>query len=229
MDDLNCKSVRQALWGFPAYSRQDADGPGIASHLSACRDCEMHYGEVRSLRTGLQHLPVRPAPPLLTTRLQVLASRERARQITRRDLRTWLVDRISRIRLSFDNLLKPFAVPAAGGILASFLCFGIIVDTLHYVPDWQEDLPIGFTSEVRIDELSPFCFKGRDVMFLLSIDASGHVTDYSMMPGNTHPTSEELQEVGTLVLYSTFTPAMRLGRPIASKRMFFISHSSVKG
>jgi hypothetical protein len=229
MDDLNCKSVRQALWSFPAYSRQDGDRPGIASHLSACRDCEMHYGEVRSLRAGLQHLPVRPAPPLLTTRLQVLASRERARQITHRDFRSRLIDRISRIRLSFDNLLKPLAVPAAGGLLASFLCFGIIVDTLHYAPDWREDLPIGFSSEIAIDELSPFCFKGRDVMVQLSVDSSGHVTDYSMLPGNSQPSSEELQEIGNLVLYSTFTPAMRLGRPVAGKRLFSIRHIDVKG
>jgi hypothetical protein len=229
MDDLNCKSVRQALWGFPAHSRQDGDRSVIASHLSACRDCEEHYGEVRSLRAGLQHLPVRPAPPLLTTRLHVMASRERARQITRRDFGTWLADRISRVRLSFDNMLKPFAVPAAGGLLASFLCFGIIVDSLHYVPDWQEDLPIGFSSEIGIGELSPFCFKGRDVMVQLSVDSAGHVTDYSMQPGNAHPSAEELQEIGNLVLYSTFTPAMRLGRPISSKRMFYIGHISVKG
>jgi hypothetical protein len=166
---------------------------------------------------------------MLTTRLHVLASRERARQITRRDFRTWLTERISRIRLSFDNLLKPLAVPAAGGLLCSFLCFGVIVDNLHYVPDWQVDMPIGFTSEVGIDEISPFCAKGQDVMFELSVDSSGHVTDFSMFPGNAHPSSDELQEVGNLVLYSTFTPAMRLGRPIASKRMFSIRHISVKG
>jgi hypothetical protein len=229
MDDLNCKSVRQALWSFTAHPRQDADRPGIASHLRVCRECELYYGELRSLRAGLQQLPVRPVPPLLTTRLQVLASRERARLIARRDFRTWLVDRMSRIRLSFDNLLKPFAVPAAGGILASVLCFGIIVDTLHYRPDWQEDLPIGFSSEIAIDELSPFSVKGRDVMVQLDVDSSGHVTDYSMLPGNTHPSPEELQEVGNLVLYSTFTPAMRFGRPIASKRMFYIWHIDVKG
>jgi hypothetical protein len=228
MDDLNCKSVRQALWGFPAHSGEDAERPGIVMHLSVCRDCEQHYGEVRSLRAGLQHLPVRHAPPLLNTQLRVLASRERARQITRRDLKSWLTDRISRAHLFFDNLLKPFAVPAAGGLLASFLCFGIIVDTLHYVPDWQEDLPIGFSSEVTIGEWSPFCFKGKDVMVQLTVDSEGQVTDYSM-PHNNHPSSEELQEVGNLVLYSTFTPAMRLGRPISSKRLFYISHINVKG
>jgi hypothetical protein len=227
MDELNCKIVRQALWGLSAQPESGLGG-GIASHLSACRDCEQHYGDVRALRAGLKNLPVRHAPSLLTTRLQVLASRERARQITHRDFRTWFTDRLSRAHLFFDNLLKPLAVPAAGGILASFLCFGVIVDTLHYVPDWQEDIPIGFSSEVAIGDLSPFCFNGQDVMVQLTVDSAGNVTDYSM-PQNNHPSSEELQEIGNLVLYSTFTPAMRLGRPISSKRMFSISHINVRG
>src|SRR5437879_4109844 len=132
MDELNCKIVRQSLWGYPA--RPETGGPGdwITSHLSVCRDCDQHFGDVKALRAGLKNLPVRHAPSMLTIRLQVLASRERARNITHRDFGTWLTYRISRARLFFDNLLKPFAVPAAGGILASFLCFGIIVDNLHY-------------------------------------------------------------------------------------------------
>src|SRR4051812_34937973 len=118
MDDLNCKTVRQSLWGFRAEP-ETADfqtkgfGDGITSHLSVCRDCEQHLGDVKALRAGLRNLPVRHAPSLLTIRLQVLASRERARTITRRNFRSWLTYRISRVRLFFDNLLKPFAVPAA--------------------------------------------------------------------------------------------------------------------
>ena len=102
------------------------------------------------------------------------------------------------------------------------------MDNLHYAPDWQEDLPIGFTSEIGIDELSPFCFNGKDVMVQLSVDSTGQVTDYSM-PHEVNPSSEELQEIGNLVLFSTFKPAMRLGRPISSKRLFYIRHISVKG
>ena len=233
MDELNCKIVRQALWSLPEQPAPEMPGSrippgGIASHLSVCRDCDQHYGDAQSLHAGLKNLPVRHAPSLLTTRLRVIASRERARQITHRDFGSWLAHHASRARLFFDNLLKPFAVPAAGGILASFLCFGIIVDTLHYVPDWREDLPIGFSSEIAIGELSPFCFTGQDVMVQLTVDSDGNVTDYSM-PQNSHPSSEELQEIGNLVLYSTFTPAMRLGRPISSKRLFYIGHISVRG
>src|SRR5689334_12865386 len=103
-DELNCKSVRRALWDYMAGSRgatgpagnQPAElggGPGpreIALHLEDCRDCQLHGADIRSLRSGLKHLPLMHVPPILTTRLQILASRERARALARRDLDTIL-------------------------------------------------------------------------------------------------------------------------------------------
>ena len=227
MDDLSCKTVRESLWSFTAH-RSGGDRQDIALHLKVCRDCESHYGEVKSLRTGLKHLPVRPVPALLKTQLSVLASRERVRRINRLNFSVWAKNQASRAKLFFDNLLKPLAVPAAGGLLASFLCFGVIVDTLHYVPDWQDDIPLNFSSEIAIDELSPFSVKGKDLMVQLTIDSQGNVTDYSL-PHTNNPSSEELQQIGNLVLFSTFTPAMRLGRPISSKRYIYLGHIRVKG
>ena len=46
-----------------------------------------------------------------------------------------------RAALFIDNLLKPVAVPAAGGLLASFFCFFLIVDTLHLTPTVADDVP----------------------------------------------------------------------------------------
>jgi len=227
MDQLNCSTVRGSLWDYMAGALADGERRSIAMHLSVCRECEAHQGEVRSVRTGLRHLPVKRVPPVLGTKLQVLASRERSRQLVRRDFKSWATEQASRAKLFFDNLLKPFAVPAAGGILASFLCFGVIVDTLHVVPDWQDDIPLGLFTEIRIDELSPFCFNGRDVMVQLTVDSTGRVTDYDLPQGKGSP--EDLQEIGNLVFYSTFSPATRFGRPVSSKRYFFIRHISIKG
>ena len=234
MDELNCKSVRRFLWDYMAGS-MGADEPAgnlnpqeIGLHLNACRDCQFHGAEVRSVRSGLKHLPLLHVPPILTTRLQILASRERARLWARRDLDAFMHEVGSLARLFFDNLLKPFAVPAAGGILASFLCFGVIVDTLHVVPDWQNDIPLGLFTEVMIDEPSPFSFNGRDVMVQLTVDSGGQVTDYAL-PQERNPLPDELQEIGNLVRFTSFTPAKRFGQPISSKRLFLIRHISIKG
>ena len=103
----------------------------------------LHRAEVRSLRTGLKSLPEKSVSSLLSTRLKVIASRERSRLLLRRDLAARLDDLRSSAKLVFDNLLRPLAVPAAGGILASFFCFAMIVDTLHFHPEWQPDIPCG--------------------------------------------------------------------------------------
>ena len=63
--------------------------------------------------------------------------------LLQRDLAARMSELRSRAKLLFDNLLKPIAFPAAGGMLASLFCFVAIVDTLHYHPEWQPDMPVG--------------------------------------------------------------------------------------
>jgi len=228
MDDLNCKAVRGSLWDYTSGIIEEEERELIDRHLDQCRECVLHRGEVRSLHSGLRHLPSLNVPSMLHTRLQVLASRDRSRRLVRRDFASWFGELKACFRLFFDNLLRPFAVPAAGGILASSLCFGLVVDTLHIPIDWQNDLPLGISTEVAIDELTPFSRNGRDVVVTLSVDAQGHVTDYEL-PQAAHASSDELQQIGNLVLYSTFSPAVRMGRRVASKRSFYIGHISIKG
>ena len=228
IEDFSCKSVRRSMWDYVAGLLDEVDSHGVRYHLRGCRDCDLHRVEVRSMRCGLRHLPGAQIPSMLGTRLRVIASREHSRQMRRRDFHTRLTEFRARVRLSFDNMLKPFAVPAAGGILASFLCFGVIIGNLYVAPDWENDLPIGISTDVSIDELSPFDCGRKDVLVRLSVDSEGHVTDYELQ-SEEHASPEEMQEIGNLVLYSTFNPAVRLGRRVSSKRLFYMSHISVRG
>src|ERR1700692_1650422 len=86
MEETNCKSVRSALWDHAGGTLEKDDRVAVGTHLRECRECELHRAEVRSLRTGLKHLPEKTVSPLLTMKLRVIASRERSRQALRRDL-----------------------------------------------------------------------------------------------------------------------------------------------
>jgi len=227
MEELNCRFVRASLWDYGAGDLAEPVSRSVSSHLGSCRDCDLRRLEVSSMRTGLRQLPVKTAPPMVEIRLKVLASRERSRLLARRDFSAWLRDKRSRAKLLFDHLLKPFAVPAMGGLLASFLCFGVLVDNLQLRSAWDGGKPLGLFTQVTIADLSPFCSRGRDVMVELTVDADGSVTDYTLPPGQSTP--EEMQEIGNLILYSRFTPATRFGQPVSSKLFFNISHVSVKG
>lgn len=227
MDNLNCSAVRNSLWEL-ADKGADAIPPGeIAKHVENCRGCRRERLDMAALREGLRNLPHRGMNPLLAMKLRVMASRESARRIRRRDFEARWAEFISQARLLFDNLLRPLAVPAAGGLLSSLFCFGLMLDNLHIGPTWQNDIPVGLFTQVTIDDVSPFYSKGKDVIVQLTVDADGKVSDFSLPQGSASP--EEMQDIGNLVLYSTFTPATAFGQRVAGKILVGIQHINIKG
>ncbi len=231
IEERLCKNVRANLWDYAAQVLPCTENDAIDRHLDACRDCDRCLADVSSLRAGFRNMPVQPVPPLVATRLRVIASRERSRQLLRLNPLGWLRDKLSTAMMSFDNFLRPYAFPATGGLLTSCLCFGLIAHTLQMRPylteDQDNDMPIGLFTQMTIDDVSPFCFSKKDVTVQVTVDADGNVTDYSL-PQGANPTPDELKEIGNLVLYSTFTPATRFGQRVSSKRLFAIGHLDVR-
>lgn len=226
----HCKAVRLSLWDYAARALPASEHVAVDAHLDQCRDCDRCLADVSSLRTGFRHMAVQAVPPLVATRIQVIASRERSRQLLRLNPLGWLRDKVSRVVMSFNNSLRPYAVPAAGGLLSSCLCFSLIAHTLQlrpYLTDSDNDIPIGLFTQMTIDDVSPFSCSKKDVTVQLTVDANGDVTDFSL-PQGANPTPEELKEIGNLVLYSTFTPATRFGQRVSSKRLFAIRHFDVQ-
>jgi hypothetical protein len=230
--EMSCGSVRSALWDYAAGTLGSSECDGVALHLEWCRECALHRAEVRSLRTGLKSLREKSASSLLATRLRVVASRERSRFLLRRDLAARLSDLRASAALVFDHLLRPFAVPAAGGILASFFCIVLIVDTLHFHPEWQPDIPVGLFTQVTIDGVSPFSVDGPDVTLQVTVDASGAVSDFEVPPDGKqiHNASRaEMKEIGNMVLFSTFTPATSFGQKVSGKILVGSRHINIRG
>ncbi len=233
VETMNCGSVRRFLWDYAAGTLGTSERDGVAFHLESCRECALHRAEVRSLRTGLKSLREKSASSMLATRLKVLASRERSRFLLRRDLAARLRDLRASAALMFDHLLRPFAVPAAGGILASFFCIVQIVDTLHFHPEWQPDIPVvGLFSDVTVDGVSPFSVDGPDVTLQVTVDASGAVSDFELPPDGKQiqdASPAEMKEIGNMVLFSTFTPATSFGQKVSGKILVGSRHINIRG
>jgi len=217
------------MWDLADGTLPEAAGTQVAEHIADCRDCALRQLEAKSLRSGLKSLGARQVPPMMTTRLRVLASKERRRSENRRGWRSRAREVGWRLALLVDHLLKPFAVPAMGGLLTSSLCFGMIVDTLHVRPGLEtEDVPVGLYTEVMIDEMTPFSFHGRDVMLQVTVDSQGNVADFEVMQAEGSSV-DEMRDIGNFLMFSTFTPATRFGQRVSSKRLFAIRHVSIKG
>lgn len=171
-------------------------------------------------RQVLVHLPVEPVPPGLTARLRVIASHERRRRLHRH---LWL----DRIRLQLNDLLRPLAVPAAGGLLCSVLLFSCLMDTLNVQQYLSKDIPLGIYTQVSVDELSPFAGSGGDMIVEVTIDPHGRVSDYSIPNGKV--SQDQLRRIGNLILFSTFRPATAYGQPVSGKILVALHHINIRG
>jgi hypothetical protein len=172
------------------------------------------------MRQALLTLPTVSIPARLTTRLHVIASHERDRRVRRF---AWF-DTLS---LHFNNLLKPLAVPAAGGLFSTFVIFLALLDTLHIQKYIGYDIPLGVRTQVMVDDYSPFAANTEDLIVEVSVNEKGEVTDFRV-PGGKIDKAQMLQ-LGNLILYSTFTPATAYGKPVPGKLVVSFHHINVRG
>jgi hypothetical protein len=68
----------------------------------------------------------------LATKLSVMASHERERQLARVSVRERVRRLAANINLAFDNLMRPVALPLTGGLLSALLVFGLMMPSLSF-------------------------------------------------------------------------------------------------
>lgn len=168
-------------------------------------------------------LPAVPAE--LTARLRVAASHHRATVAQRRDARARLEHWGMRIRLAFDNMMRPVAVPLAGGLFSSFACFFFLLPSLSFQHNYGLEPPIMFRPEPAIVagftdpdgeiegvnnaklEWGSSVITGNEVSLTVLVDPSGQVQDWNIYGGELTP------EMKSVILFSKFIPATVSGQP----------------
>ncbi len=180
-----------------------------------------------TVENELRALPKREVPAELTMRLRVVASQQREVNRGQADFATaWSRWRM-RMRLSVRDLMRPLAVPAAGGILSSIVCFCMLAGTFS-IPRLSatNDVPLGFTTQVQVDQLSPFGYMGHDVVIELTIDKEGKVANYS---AHGSVTRDDMKQLGNLILFTSFAPATVFGQPTSGKILLSSHRINVRG
>jgi hypothetical protein len=183
------------------------------------------------LQNALRNLPRRNPPAGLTTSLRVLASRE----VQRRNspdggrLAAWL----DRTRLALDNLMRPVALPAAGGVFSAFALFAMfVVPTYPLRARGTYDVPTMLSTEATIKGTAPLSVVNGDVFVDVSVDGQGRMIDYAIVGGAGVLVDPTLRRrIENVLLFTEFVPATSFGMPTAGK-MRISMHSSwieVKG
>ena len=188
---------------------------------------------VGELRRALQALPRRMPPIDLTIGLRVIASRESQRRKSRASWAArWSAARQD-LRLWVDNLMRPLAIPTAGGCVSALLLFGVLAPSLA-IPRVQartNDVPTVLYTNASVKNFLPIGFEGNDdVIVEITVDERGKLVDYSF-PNCDNMAAHLHQTIENQILFTEFTPATRLGKAMLGKvKITFVSSRiDVKG
>ncbi|PYT27725.1 MAG: hypothetical protein DMG57_17390 [Acidobacteria bacterium] len=227
---MNCESVQRKLSAFQDRSLGPEAFGAIAEHLVSCRECASYSEDVGEICSSLRELPRFMPPARLLTQLQVLASRERAYRLSHNTLPALIHYWRAELRLVVDNLMRPFAIPFAGGLLSAVFLFSMLVPTFQFQRHMHNDVPSGLytQSDATVDAFPPpFGFSENDVVVQLTLDAKGSVVDYSLPNGSV--SKQMRNDIANMILFTKFQPATAFGLPAASTVLISFRRIVVKG
>ena len=211
----SCESARDAVGSL---RRSDALPSAVAGHLRRCSECAAWAAE----SARIQHLlrSVRPQSPSdLKVRLQVAASRDAARRravLEHGYFRYWL----NRARDSFDAVMRPLAIPTAGGFVSALLLFGMLAPGLAVrgVSSYSHDVPTALYTEVSVEGFYPLGIDdGHDVYVEVTVDEQGRVVAYDTPHAHLSKSPELRRNLENRLLFTQFKPATVLGQPTQAK------------
>jgi anti-sigma factor RsiW len=219
---MSCEKVQRQI--SLLLDRQLAAGEreGVLAHLEQCRECGAYAESLGKLRVELRGLKRAPIPDDLRMRLRVMASHERERRVARVSMAARMAYWASRTRLCFDNLMRPLALPFAGGSLMALVTFSLLVPSLSFPHNFGDQS--WFEPAIPESTYVPGVVHGAVVVrsdievpegvnaVELTIDETGKVRDYSVARGSLTP---DLQSI--IMLPPPFRPPTVLGQPIPSK------------
>ena len=211
----------------PEMQRESSSSESPRRSRRHAVQCSVGAGQLSDvrLRTTLKSLPVQAPPPDLRVQLQVLASREasRQRQIRSGRLAFWFRE----LRHWMDELMRPLAIPTAGGFVSALLLFAVLAPSLAVrgVPASLVDVPTALYTEASVKSLLPFGYDGGELVVELTVDEGGRMVDYSL-PQAPHTSTPEMRRyIENHLLTMQFTPATTFGQPTPTKlRIWFRSN-----
>jgi hypothetical protein len=136
------------------------------------------------VNAALRSLPRRTPPASLSASLRVMASRERALRVNRRSFSTAFTAWRDRTRLFAHNLMRPLALPAAGGLLSAVTLFGLwLVPTYPLRGNNSFDVPTGLSTEPVLKGTTALGSTGEEVVVDVKVDGQGRMIDYVVVSG----------------------------------------------
>ena len=225
---MSCQSVRKVLAVYCDHCLSRSEEAEVKAHLAECPDCHIRYEQLLQVRVALRAMPRLRTPQKLATELQVLASRERVRQMNHSTWKSMWHEWAARVRLVVDNAMRPMALPVAGGLVSALFLFSMLVPSLQSLRGPLNDTPTGFYTEPSIATTSPFGVSDEVVVELI-INEEGRIVDYAVR--DRQLSREVMSQIGNMILFTSVNPATAFGYPTSGRLLvsFRRSHIVVRG
>ncbi len=182
-----------------------------------------------ALNRALRSLPRPVSPSGLTTSLRVLASRERERAAHNITWKTQFQNWMERFHLAVENVMRPLALPVAGGVFSAVTLFSVWV-----VPAYPEfaravsnDVPTQLSTEAEVKGFSTIATAGQDIVIDVVLDERGRVVDYKILSAYAPDIASRRKLENMLIFETAFVPATSFGRPTAGKVRLWLSASRI--
>jgi hypothetical protein len=223
---LNCASAKRLMSPYLDGAVTGTQMFALQAHLGACPLCSSEYASLRMTQQLLSRSPRPSAPPDLGLKLRLAISREAAQK--RRPP-------FEALRVRFKNTLDATMVPATAGLACAILIFGLVASILttpgQLQANNQQDVPLVLNTGPELQE-SAFgtldSISTESLVVEAYVDSHGRVDDYRILsdPGASQ---QLLPQVKRMLIFTTFRPAMSMGRPISSRAVLSFSKINVRG
>jgi hypothetical protein len=231
---MECLNTHSALSGYMDGWATEQERRDVERHLSSCEHCSTMMREFRTLRRSMGELPSRKPTQKTFSELLVLASRASARRRRRLSLAHAIHDWYSNVRFGIEHLMRPLALPVAGGLLSTVVLFAMLVpDLVHEVHPVKNDIETSVSTHAAVKEISPIWgVHNDDITVDLVVDEYGRMLEYRVVSGQNLLQNESIRRsLENNLMYGQFYPATQFGQPVAGKlRVTFRSSTiDIKG
>jgi hypothetical protein len=223
---MSCDDMHEMVSSLLDRRVSAGEKESVLAHLESCRHCGAEFESMRELRGALRQLDKPELPASLLEGLRMLAMNERLRRLSHVGLSARAHRWAGRVQLVFENLMRPMALPFAGGVLSALVMFAMLVPSLAFPHNFRNDVPLWrLYTDPALEEMNPVD-AGDEIVVEVTIDERGRVQGYVVTRGQMTPEIEN-----NLVLFSRFAPATVFGQPTWGRVLvsFRRSQISVRG
>jgi hypothetical protein len=224
--EMKCAEIQNLFSPYLDGRVSGAEMRTLTRHMEQCARCAREYAAIQRTQQLLANMGPKKAPADLALQLRLAISREAAQ--TRRRRYEGAIMRL-------ENALNAFRVPATAGLVSAVLIFGLLLGFFALPAELRAsstDVPLMLYTGPQLQQ-SAFGTSlgnmGDDAVVVEAyVDANGRVEDYRIL-SQPDDAQAVLPQLKNLLIFTTFRPALSMGRPTAGTAVLSFSKISVRG